>query len=103
MIDIVRTSSFWRDLKDILDFFADVFADDVAGRFLDAIDESINFIGEFPALGNPWESTNPRHAGLRFRLVKGFEKYLLLYRQGHQHVHILRLVHGSQNIMESLD
>lgn len=75
-MEILLTSSFWRDLKAILDYFADRHAEDVALRFLNALDETTGFIEEFPDLGSPWESTRPRHAGLRFRLVKGFENHV---------------------------
>ncbi len=101
-MEIVRTSSFWRDLKGILDYFDDVHAEDVAFRFLDALDKMIDSIEEFPDLGSPWESSKPRRGGLRFRLVKGFENHVLLYRRDDQHIDILRLVHGSQDIEELL-
>lgn len=101
-MQIVRTSSFWRDLKGILDYFADVHAVDDALRFLDALDETIAFIKDFPDLGSPWESTGQRPFGLRFRLVKGFENYLVLYRHDDQHIDILRLVHGSQDVERQL-
>jgi plasmid stabilization system protein ParE len=99
-MEVLRTSSFWRDLKAILDYFAAIQAEDVALRFLDALDETIAFIEEFPDLGSPWESSRPRRAGLRFRLVKGFENYVVLYRHDDLQIHVLRAVHSSQNIDE---
>jgi toxin ParE1/3/4 len=102
VIDIVHASSSWRDQKCIIDYFADVNAEDVALRFLDALDETIAFIAEFPDLGSPWESENPKLAGLRYRLVKGFENYLVVYRRYDQHVLITRIFHASQNIEEQL-
>jgi plasmid stabilization system protein ParE len=101
-MEILRTSSFWRDLNGILDYFDGLHAEDVALRFLDALDETIDFIADFPDLGSPWESSRPRHAGLRFRLVKGFENHLVLYHRDDQHVNVLRVVHGSQDIEQLL-
>jgi len=101
-MEVVRASSSWRDVKSTIDYFDDVHADDVALRFLDALDQTIDFIREFPDLGNPWESTKPRHAGLRFRLVKGFESYVLIYRRDDQQIIILRALYGSRNIDELL-
>jgi plasmid stabilization system protein ParE len=101
-MEAVRTSSFWRDLKAILDYFDHAKAEDVALRFLDALDETIDFIMEFPDFGSPWESSRPRHAGLRFQLVKKFENYLLLYRRDDQRIYLLRVLHASQNIEELL-
>jgi plasmid stabilization system protein ParE len=100
-METVRTSSFWRDLKSTLDYFDEVRAEDVALRFLDALDATIDFIEEFPDLGSSWESSKPRHSGLRFRLVKGFDKHVVLYRRDAEYVHVLRVIHASQDI-ESL-
>jgi plasmid stabilization system protein ParE len=101
-METLRTSSFWRDLKGILDYFGELRAEDSALRFLDALDETISFIGDFPDLGSPWESPKPRPAGLRFRLVKEFENYLVLYRRDDQLIYVLRVVHGSQDIEQLL-
>ncbi|HYV38714.1 MAG TPA: hypothetical protein VE988_23720 [Gemmataceae bacterium] len=65
-------------MKDIIDYFDDRHAEDTGLRFLNALDDTIKFVEEFPDLGSPWESDNPRQAGIRFRLIKGFENYLLL-------------------------
>src|SRR5437899_2208229 len=102
-MEIVRTSSFWRDLKEILDYFDEVGAEDVALRFLDALDATIEFIEEFPDLGSHWESTKPKHSGLRFRFVKGFGNHVVLYRRHGEHVDVLRMVHASQDIERLLD
>ena len=97
-MDILRVSSFWRDLKSMIDYFDDVHAEAAALRFLDALDETVDFIREFPDLGNPWESSKPRHAGLRFRLVKDFENYVVLYRRDDLRVFVLRILHGGRDI-----
>jgi plasmid stabilization system protein ParE len=79
-----------------------VHAEDAALRFLQALDETIVFIAEFPDLGSPWESPNPRHADLRYFLVRGFENYVVVCRRYEQHVLIVRIFHASQNIEELL-
>lgn len=101
-MEVLRASSFWRDLKGIIDYLDDVHAEDAALRFLDALDETIDFIKEFPDLGSPWESTRPRRTGLRFRLVKSFENYVVLYRRDEEQVFILRVLYGGRNIEELL-
>jgi toxin ParE1/3/4 len=97
-MEVSRASSFWRDVTSILDHFDEVHVEDTALRFLDALDETIQFINDFPDLGNPWESDNPRHAGLRFRLVMRFENHVVLYRRDGEQVVVLRVLHGSRNI-----
>src|SRR2546430_2185410 len=38
VMEVLRASSFWRDLKGILDYVDDVYGGDVALRFLEALD-----------------------------------------------------------------
>lgn len=102
-MEVVRTSSFWRDLKSIIDYFDEVHAETVALRFVDALDETIEFIREFPDLGGPWESSKPRHAGLRCRLVKGFENHVIFYRRDGERVFILRVLYGGRDLEELLN
>ena len=64
MIEIIYTSKVRRDQKRIIDWFAAEDAVDAALRFIDAMDATASFIAEFPELGNPWESSNPRLEGL---------------------------------------
>jgi plasmid stabilization system protein ParE len=101
-VEIVRTSSFWRDLKGILDYFGEVHAEAAASDFIDAVDETIDLIEEFPDLGSCWESARPKRAGWRFQLVKGFDKYLLLYRRGEQRVTVTHVLRSSQHIDDLL-
>lgn len=101
-MEIVRTSSFWRDLKGLLDFFDEVHAEAVAVRFIDAVDETIDSIEEFPDLGSVWESSKPRRKGMRLRLVKGFEKYVIVYRRDDERVYVMRVVDARRNLEELL-
>jgi len=58
VIEIVHASSSWRDQERIIDYFDKVHAEDAAVRFLQALDQTIAFISEYPDLGNLWESSN---------------------------------------------
>ena len=97
-MEIIRTSSFWRDLKGIVDYLDSVHAEAAAVRFLDAADATIGSIEEFLDLGARWESSRPRRAGLRFRLVQGFENYLILYRRDGDHLYVIRVVDGRRDL-----
>jgi len=99
---MVRSPSFWRDLQGITDFFNDVKAERTARRFARELDHTIDFIARFPDLGSPWESPDPELAKLRYRLVKKFKRYLVVYRKLKTRVVILRLFHASQNVEELL-
>ena len=101
-MEIVRLSSFWLDLKGLVDYFDEVHAEATALRFIDAVDETIDSIASFPDLGGPWESSNPRHQGMRMRLVSGFENYIVLYRRDEERVYMMRVVDGRRNLEELL-
>lgn len=101
-MEIVRTSSFWRDLKGLIDYFDKGQAEARAVRFIDAVDETIDFVEEFPDLGHPWESKRSRPEGLRVRLVMGFENYIIVYRRDEETVYIMRVVGARRNLEELL-
>jgi toxin ParE1/3/4 len=102
MIEIVHASSSWRDQKRIIDYFDAEHSEAMAIQFLQALDETIRFIREWPDLGSPWDSSNPTLAGVRYRLVTGFENYLVVYRRYDQRVLITRILHSSQDIESEL-
>jgi plasmid stabilization system protein ParE len=97
-MEIVRTSSFWRDLKGLIDYFDRVQAQGAAVRLIDAVDETIDGIAEFPDLGSPWESSRPRPESVRWRLVKGFENYLVLYHRDGERIYVRHVVDGRRNL-----
>jgi plasmid stabilization system protein ParE len=101
-MEIVQMSSFWRDLKELVDYFDETLAESRAVRFVDAVDETIDFIEEFPDLGRPWESKRSNRDNLRVRLVLGFENYIVLYRRIAQTVYIMRVVDARRNLEELL-
>ena len=71
-------------------------------RFARAVDETIDFIERFPHLGSPWDSPDPELANMRFRLVKKFRLYVIVYECRECEIVIHRLFHGSRNIEDHL-
>lgn len=101
-MEVVRTPAFWRDLNSIVDYFDDAHAQATALRFVDAVDETIQAICDFPDLGGPWESRDGKDRGLRCRLVVGFENYVVFYRRHEQHIAVARVLHGARNLDDLL-
>ena len=77
-VEVTKSSSSHRDFAALLDYFAAI-DENLARRFMTAVDETLEMIAGFPDLGNPFESRRPRLKGLRFWNVRGFENYLLVY------------------------
>lgn len=91
-----------QDLDDQAFYYATEASPDVGHRFLFSAHETFSLLSTQPEMGwNP----KPRHSGLKglrlFR-VSGFEKILILYRPLENVVEILRVIHGSRNVLRLL-
>src|SRR2546426_811669 len=100
--NVIQTTGAHQDLARILGFFLDNNEDDVGTRFVDAYEETLKFVADFPELGIPWESDERRLQNVRVKPIQGFEKYLVFYRYAQDSAYILRLFHGHQDIQNLL-
>ena len=91
--------------QDLVDIFTRIGQNnpDAATRFLKAANETIERLAERPGLGSSLETSNPELEGLRFRLVKGFKKYLILYIPQEDSIDVVRVLHGARDIQKLLD
>ncbi len=71
------------------------------GFFL-AAHETFRLLATQPEMGWHARLKNPLLASMRVFRVSGFEEILVLYRPSPDGVEILRVIHGSRNIMELL-
>jgi toxin ParE1/3/4 len=76
--------------------------EDKAIEFIDAFDESIERLRQFPQIGTVCKFRNPALQGLRRWFVKGFEKYLIFYRLTDT-IEIMRLLHSSRDMETALE
>lgn len=74
-----------------------------AGRFLDAVEATLELLLLNPELGAVYQLRNPRLHGLRVWRVKGFEKYLIFYQSGAAALEVIRILHGARDIQGVLD
>lgn len=91
---IVKTPQALTDLIEIADFIArdDL---DVAERFFDSFDETIEILAQTPEIGSRKEMTG--YNNLRMWFVKGFEKCLIFYTESADELVIVRIVHSSRD------
>jgi toxin ParE1/3/4 len=94
---IIRTPQARRDLIELGDYIA---ANNIsaAERFLEAVDKALEFLGAMPEIGHPWETENPRYAGIRWWIIKGFRNHLIFYRPIGEGIEVLRVVYGSRDL-----
>jgi len=71
-----------RDLDDQAAYLAAEASLKTALRFYDAASFTFGKIAQMPGMGEPWESANPRLAGLRVHRVEGFTKESLTRSRG---------------------
>ena len=71
---------------------------EVAIRFLDAVDESIEAICQMPHIGAPKDFTKPILSGMRSWPVKGFEDILIFYIVQAEALRIVRVLHGRRDL-----
>lgn len=91
-----------RDLDDQAYYFATEAGPELGHRFLLAAHETFGLLAAQPQMGWHARLKNPLLASLRVFRVSGFEKMLVLYRPSADGVEILRVVHGSRNVVTLL-
>lgn len=91
-----------QDLDDQAFHYATEANPDIGHRFLVLADETFSLLSTQPEMG--WNPKLPHRdlAGLRLFVVTGFERILILYRPLENGVEILRVIHGSQNVLRLL-
>lgn len=67
------------DIIEQADFLEHVADLDVAEKFLDAVEATLEQLASMPFLGSPLHFSNPLLAGLRRWPVKSFERHLIFY------------------------
>ncbi len=97
MGEATKTSQAYRDLVEISSYIA---RDDAraAWRFLEAAERCFELVAKFSHLGTPTRFTNTRLAGARLFPVRGFSKYVVIFRPKADGVTVLRVVHGSRDL-----
>ena len=76
---------------------------DVADKFLDCVDESIETICKMPEIGAPKQFKNPLLSGLRSWAVRGFEEVLIFYVVHPDALRVVRVLHGKRDIKKILE
>jgi toxin ParE1/3/4 len=77
--------------------------EEVALRFIDAVDAAFGRLANTPDVGRLREFQNDRLAGLRSWPVPGFPNHLIFYRVHESVVEIVRILHGARDLLQLLD
>lgn len=91
-----------RDLDDQAYYLATEASPETGHRFLVAAHETFALLSTQPQMGWPLRLRHSRLASLRVFRVSGFEKMLVLYLPLTAGVEIVRVVHGSRDLVAFL-
>lgn len=78
-------------------------AEEVAARFLEAAQETIRKLCEYPRMGSPRAFSNPALDGLRSWPVQGFPAIRIYYLIAGKALRIVRVLHGKRDISSLLE
>ena len=86
-------------VKDLDDLAAHIQRDSpqTAIRFLEAAEETFQFLARTPELGGVFELPNRSLSGMRRWRIKGFRNILVFYRPIARGVEIIRVLHGARD------
>lgn len=94
---VIRREAAKRDLIRHFVYLAEHASLNIADRFLEAAAVSFHQLAQMPRLGSPSSIRIGRHVGLRIWPVRGFRKYLIIYRPRSNGVQIERVIHASMD------
>jgi len=101
-MNVVRRDKALEDLADCALYIAQDDPD-VAARFVDAFEESVDRLAQMPYIGVAVPLDTPSLFGLRRWPIKGFEKYLIFYLVFEDTIDVVRILHAAQDIAAILE
>lgn len=86
-----------RDVEEAIDFYIDEGGEDLAIRFIDALERAFSHLGRHPASGSPRYAHELEIPGLRSWPVAPFP-HPVFYLDRRDHVDVWRVLHGSRDV-----
>ena len=102
-LSLQRANDFWEDLTRQLDWYRDHASPEVAERFVDAIEATLNVLMRQPDLGRARFEKWPELVGIRsFRVRRPFHRFLIFYRHDDSRLYAERLIYGGRDLPRRL-
>ncbi len=100
---VQRAEFFKLDFAKQFAWYAQEAGPDIARRFQEALDQTLNKLASQPDLGRLRRFRNPRLQGVRsLPVVRPFNKFLVFYRVEGDVLHAVRLMHGARDLPRRL-
>ncbi len=98
-----RSDYFWADLEKRVDWYRDHASSEVAERFVDAVQATLEILVQTPTMGRDRFAEWPELAGLRsYRVHQPFHRFLIFYRFDGENLLAERLIHGARDLPRRL-
>ena len=91
--------------RDLIEHFAYIGQNnlDAANRFLVAVEEALAKLERLPGMGRVRAFRRQELQGIRSWVVRGFENYIIFYREVEGGIEVLRVLHGARDIDRVLE
>lgn len=100
---IQQSDYFWADLQQQVDWYRDKAGSDVATRYVDAVQATLQQLAKAPGIGRPRFWDWPELAGIRSRRVqKPYHRHLMFYRFDEKMLFTERVIHGARDLPRRL-
>jgi toxin ParE1/3/4 len=102
-LQVEKSHLFETDVTSQFGWYVDEAGEEVAWRFLAAVELTLARLGKQPEVGPLRRFQNPLLQGLRsFRVEPPFNKLLVFYRSTEQTLQAWRLMHGARDLPRRL-
>ena len=102
-LPVEKSQFFETDVTSQFAWYVTEAGEEVAWRFLAAVELTLAKLGKQPDMGSLRRFRNPLLQGLRsFRLEPPFDKLLVFYRSTEQALQAWRLMHGARDLPHRL-
>ncbi|WP_300680498.1 type II toxin-antitoxin system RelE/ParE family toxin [Nocardioides sp.] len=101
MTRVDRSGAFGCDLRDAVQWYAREVNPELAERLVNEVERAVRSVGARPGLGSRHYGDVAGIPGIRSRRIEGFP-YVVIFASGTEAVRLLRLLHTSRDIGETL-
>ena len=102
-LGIWQSDYFWADLLKQVDWYRDHASPEVAERYVNSVEATLQELANAPRLGRPRFTDWPRLAGIRsWRVQKPYHRHLIFYRHDDKTLMAERVVHGARDLPRRL-
>ena len=102
-LGIRQSDYFWADLLRQVDYYRDHAGPEVAERYVDAVEATLQELANTPGLGRPRFRDWPELAGIRtWRVQKPYHRHLIFYRHDDKTLTAECVVHGARDLPRRL-